>query len=579
MKSFRKLLNYIKPYMWIALLGPFFMFIEIAMDLIQPTIMQNIIDNGIAGNDQAYVVTMGIWMIVSAVIGLFGGIGSSIYSTRTAVNVAADLRNDVFRKIGYFSGPNTDQFGTGKLITIVTNDITTLQQAIMMTLRIFVRGPIMFVGSIIIVFFTARELFPILMIVVPILVALIVIFTMKAGSLFQKVQEAVDRVNTKLQENLAGMRVVKAFGRQTHEVNQFQKVNDDLTKVNIRADQVIMGLSPILLFIVNLGIVAAIWMGAIKVDNGTVNVGVIVAFINYLTIIMNSLMTSSHVLMQITRAFPSGDRIMQVLDTEEDIKQDINAQKPDEVRGDLKFKNVCYSYSKNGEYVLSNLNFHIKSGQTIGVIGSTGSGKSSLVQLLPRLYDVDEGEILLDGINVNKYELETLRQEIGFVPQKALLFSGSIKNNLQYGKKNATEEEMRQAIVSAQAAEFVRKLDGELDYSLTQGATNLSGGQKQRISIARAFIRKPAIIVLDDSTSAVDALSEAAIQKVLRNEFEGTTKIIVSSKISSIKNADQIIVLEDGKMAGIGTHEQLIADNALYQEIYATQIGKEVGAK
>lgn len=579
MKSFRKLLNYIKPYMWIALLGPFFMFIEIAMDLIQPTIMQNIIDNGIAENDQAYVVTMGIWMIVSAVIGLFGGIGSSIYSTRTAVNVAADLRNDVFRKIGYFSGPNTDQFGTGKLITIVTNDITTLQQAIMMTLRIFVRGPIMFVGSIIIVFFTARELFPILMIVVPILVALIVIFTMKAGSLFQKVQEAVDRVNTKLQENLAGMRVVKAFGRQTHEENQFQKVNDDLTKVNIRADQVIMGLSPILLFIVNLGIVAAIWMGAIKVDNGTVNVGVIVAFINYLTIIMNSLMTSSHVLMQITRAFPSGDRIMQVLNTEEDIKQDANAQKPDEVRGDLKFKNVCYSYSKNGEYVLSNLNFHIKSGQTIGVIGSTGSGKSSLVQLLPRLYDVDEGEILLDGINVNKYELETLRQEIGFVPQKALLFSGSIKNNLQYGKKNATEEEMQQAIVSAQAAEFVRKLDGELDYLLTQGASNLSGGQKQRVSIARAFIRKPAIIVLDDSTSAVDALSEAAIQKVLRNEFEGTTKIIVSSKISSVKNADQIIVLEDGKMAGFGTHEQLIADNALYQEIYATQVGKEVGAK
>ena len=579
MKSFRKLLKFLRPYMWIAFLGPLFMCIEVAMDLVQPTIMQNIIDNGIAENDKSYVVTMGIYMLVSAAIGLLGGIGSSVFSTRAAVNVAADLRKDVFCKIGYFSGPNTDKFGAGKLITIVTNDISTLQQAIMMTLRIFVRGPIMFFGSIIIVYFTARELFAILLVVVPILVVLIVLFTLKAGSLFQKVQEAIDRVNTKLQENLAGMRVVKAFGRQKYEVEQFHKVNNRLTAENIRADQVIMGLSPILMFIVNLGIIAAIWMGAIKVDNGTVNVGVIVAFINYLTIIMNSLMTSSHVLMQITRAFPSGGRIVQVLETEEDIKQAEYAQKRDMIHGDIQFKDVSYSYSKNGEYVLSNLNFHIKSGQTIGIVGSTGSGKSSLVHLLPRLYDVDEGEILLDGIDVKKYDIESLRQSIGFVPQKALLFSGSIKDNLKYGKPSATDEEMHEAISSAQAAEFVCKLEGELDYELMQGASNLSGGQKQRISIARAFIRKPAIIVLDDSTSAVDALSEAAIQKVLKNRFEGTTKIIISSKISSVKNADQIIVLEDGKMVGIGTHEQLMKTSALYQEIFATQAGKEVGAQ
>lgn len=579
MKSFRKLLKYIRPYMWIAFLGPFFMCIEVAMDLVQPTIMQNIIDSGIAKNNQAYVVTMGVMMLVSAVIGLLGGVGSTIFSTRASVNVAADLRKDVFQKIGYFSGPNTDQFGTGKLITIVTNDITTLQQAIMMTLRIFVRGPIMFLGSIIIVYFTARELFPILLVVVPILVALIVLFTIKAGSLFQKVQQAVDRVNTKLQENLAGMRVVKAFGRQKHEEEQFHKVNSRLTAINIKADQVIMGLTPILMFIVNLGIVAAIWMGAIKVDNGTVNVGVIVAFINYLTIIMNSLMTSSHVLMQITRAFPSGDRIMQVLDTEDDIKQIADAEKRDIIQGDIQFKNVSYSYSKNGEYVLSDLDFHIESGQTIGIIGSTGSGKSSLVQLLPRLYDVDKGEILLDGINIKKFDLESLRQAIGFVPQKALLFSGSIKENLRYGKQLATDEELESAIQSAQAGDFVSKLDGKLDYLLTQGASNLSGGQKQRLSIARAFVRNPAILVLDDSTSAVDALSEAAIQKVLINKFPKSTKLIISSKISSVKNADQIIVLEDGKMAGIGTHEQLIATSELYREINATQAGKEVGAR
>ncbi|QFK71172.1 ABC transporter ATP-binding protein [Pradoshia sp. D12] len=571
MNSFLALIKYLKSYKLIVLLGPLCMIVEVTMDLIQPTIMQNIIDKGIASSDSRYVVTMSIFMLFSAIIGLLGGMGSTIFSTRSAIHFSTDLRRDVFEKIDYFSGENTDKFGAGKLITIMTNDISAVQQAVMMTLRIFVRGPIMFIGSIIIVFFTARELFPILLAVVPVLTILIVLFTWKAGHLFQMVQKAIDRVNTKLQENLAGIRVIKAFGTQNHEMKQFQIVNKELTAVNIRADQVIMGLMPILLFIVNMGIVAAIWMGAIKVDNGSLNVGVIVAFINYLTIILNSLMTSSNVLMQITRAFPSAGRIVDVLNTEQDIKQSDQPLVPVPDKGTLEFKNVSFSYSKNGERVLSNVSFSVPSGQTLGIIGATGSGKTTLVKLLPRLYDVDEGQILLNGIDIKDMDIQELRKSVGFVPQKALLFSGTISQNLTQGNENATKDDMTEALQNAEALQFVEQLDPDYAYELTQGATNLSGGQRQRISIARAFIRKPSVIILDDSTSAVDAISESRIRKVLINKYPDSTKIIISSKLSSLKHADQILVLEDGKVTGIGSHSDLYQKNELYRELCSIQ--------
>ena len=552
------------------------MIIEVSMDLIQPTIMQHIIDNGIADHDSRYVVTMSVFMMVSAIIGLLGGLGSGVYSTRAAVHFSADLRRDVFNKINYFSGENTDKFGTGKLITIMTNDITSVQQAVMMTLRIFVRGPIMFIGSIIIVYFTARELFTILLTVVPVLTIFIILFTWKAGKLFQLVQRAIDTVNTKLQENLAGIRVIKAFGTQNYEMNQFQKVNNNLTKVNIRADQVIMSLMPILLFIVNMGIVMAIWLGAIKVDNGTLQVGVIVAFINYLTIIMNSLMTSSNVLMQITRAFPSAERIWSVLETDQDSKQPDQPITSEHNKGTIEYKNVSFSYSKNGERVLSNVSFSVESGQTLGIIGPTGSGKTTLVKLLPRLYEVDEGSILINGINLKSMDINGLRQSIGFVPQQALLFSGAIKDNLLQGNANATMSDITEALQDAEALQFVKELAPSYEYQLNQGAKNLSGGQKQRLSIARAFIRKPAILILDDSTSAVDAISESKIRKVLMNKYPDSTKIIISSKLSSIKHADQILVLEDGKVTGIGTHHELYHSNELYRELCAIQGEQEV---
>lgn len=562
--------------MLFAILAPMFMCIEVAMDLLSPTIMQHIIDNGIANDDTAYVIKLGVLMLVTAVVGLIGGVGCTIYSTRAAVNFAADIRKDVFKMTERFSSENMDNFGVGKLITIVTNDITAVQQALMMTLRVFVRGPLLFIGAVAIVWFTARELFPVLLVVIPILMILIYFFSYKTGKLFAKVQKAMDKVNTKLQETFAGIRVIKAFDRQNFEVKAFKHVNEELTKRNMSAEQLILTLMPVMLFIVNIGVVVGMWMGAIKVNEGTLQVGVILAFINYLTIIMNGLVSSSHVLMQITRSFTSARRIQQVLETQIDITDPVNPLSNNEFKGEVEFKSVYFSYSKNGEYVLKDISFHVNSGETIGIIGPTGSGKSTLIKLLPRLYDPDLGEVMINGINIKEYSIKNLRDLIGFVPQKATLFAGSIEENIRFGKEEATIEDMEKAANSAAASEFINKVDGRFGHELMQGATNLSGGQKQRLSMTRAFIRQPKILVLDDSTSAIDAISEVQVQQALTHDLADTTVFIVSSKVSSIINADRILVLEDGMIVASGTHDELIENSEVYRSIYATQSGKGV---
>jgi len=559
--------------MFFAIIGPLFMVLEVAMDLIQPTIMQHIIDVGIANRDLNYVIKMGLLMIGAAALGLVGGLGCMMYSTKAAVNFATDIRKDVFTKIETFSSKNRDTFGTGKLLTIVTNDITSIQSAMTMTLRVLVRGPLLFIGSIIIVFVTARELFPILLVVVPILLLAIILIASKASGTFKKVQEALDKVNTKLQENLSGVRVIKAYVRQKYEISQFGNVNTNLTKINIRAVQLISLMMPIIMLVVSGGIVATLWIGGEKVFNGTLQVGAILAFINYLNIILMALMSISMVFIQIARAFPSADRVQQVLNTEVDIMNEANAIEPEKIEGNIDFRDVSYSYTKNNEYVLKDISFSIRKGEKVGIIGSTGSGKSTLAKLLPRLYDIEQGEICIDGINVKRYDLQKLRASIGFVPQTALLFSGSIEENLRYGKEDATHDELETAASSACATEFINKLEESYHYNLTQGATNLSGGQKQRVSIARALVRKPSILILDDSTSAVDAKSEANIQSALRTEYKGTTTLLIASKISSIIDADKILVLDNGELVGDGTHEQLLEQCEVYQEIYLSQGG------
>ncbi|MEK3934972.1 ABC transporter ATP-binding protein [Sporosarcina sp. FSL W7-1349] len=574
MQAMKKLLKYMKPYQVFAVLGPLLMCIEVAMDLVQPTIMQKMIDVGIVNEDNGYVIKLGLFMLISAVIGLVGGAGSSVYAAKAAVNFASDIRGDVFQKTMRFSNQNTDSFGRGKLITIVSNDIATLQQAVIMTLRVFVRGPLLFIGSVVIVWMTARELFPVLLVSIPILIGCIYYFSSKSGKLFSHVQKAMDQVNTKLQEILAGIRVIKAFDRHGYEKDRFRDVNHSFMKWNMTAEQFVLTLMPIMMFVVNIGVIAGLWLGVIKVTEGTLQVGVILAFINYLNIMMNGLVSSSNVLMQIARSFPSAERIVQVLDTKIDIEEQEDLSGGRDITGEVEFQNVNFSYSKNGEYVLRNISFKAEAGQTIGIIGLTGSGKSTLVKLIPRLYDPDAGEILIDGVNVNDVPLEKLRTAIGFVPQKATLFSGSIGDNLRFGKEDASNDELEQATEAAAASEFIQRLENKFDHRLLQGATNLSGGQKQRLSMARAFLSNPKILILDDSTSAIDALSEMAVQQALKKHYSDKTVFIVSSKISSMIHADQILVMKDGMVEAVGTHEDLLTESALYHDIYMSQNGK-----
>lgn len=572
MKSIQKLFPFIKPYKLFMFLAPLLMALEVTMDLLQPYIMQLIIDYGIASNDMNYVVTMMIFSVICAIVGLIGGMGCTIYSTKAAVHFATVVRKAVFKKIANFSSNNRDQFGTGKLITILISDINIVQQALMMMLRVFVRGPLLFIGSVIIVFLQVRELFPILLVLIPILIFFIFVISNKSRALFQQVQTRLDRLNNRLQESIAGIRVIKSFVRSEYEMKEFQKVNQSLKETQIVAERFIMVLMPILLFFVNIGIVVALLLGVIPINETQIPVGKILAFINYLNIILMALTSSSHVLMQMMRAFPSASRIVEIINTDISINNRLESIKHPSIKGNVEFQNVLFTYPKSEKPSLQNISFSVFEGETLGIIGATGSGKTTLVKLLSRLYDPIEGNIFIDGINLKDFDVRQIRENIGFVTQKPFLFSGTIEQNIRYGKEEASKSEVEQATNQARADEFITKLKQNYQYELMQGATNLSGGQKQRLSIARAFIKKPAILILDDATSAVDANSEKMILHALKTDFQETTKIIISSKVSSIIHANKILVLNDGKLVCTGTHEQLLEKCDLYREIYETQV-------
>ena len=579
MKRYKK---YIMPYLSAFILGPLMMITEVVAEVLLPKLMSLIINNGVANHDVAYIVEMGLLMLAVVAMMMFGGIMGAYFGSKASISFAADLRTDVFAKIQRFSFENIDDFSTGSLVTRLTNDITQIQGVVMMFLRMALRSPGMFVGALIMAFSINSKLAMIILIVIPVLAISIGTIMRMAFPKFELMQKKLDALNSGIQEALTNVRVVKSFVREDHEIKKFSKVNTDLKETSLSAMKIVICTMPIMTLAMNVTTIAVVWYGGNLIIGGSMEMGDLTAFITYITQILSSLMMLSMIFLNASRAGVSLKRINEVLDTEIDLNDDHASQKEKIVEeGRVEFRDVSFAYkldSGKSETVLEHVSFTAEPGQTIGIIGSTGSGKTSLVQLIPRLYDVSEGEVLVDGVDVREYSLKNLRNGVGMVLQKNVLFSGSVEENLKWGDEDATMEEIRAAAESAQADGFVSAFNLGYSTMLDQGGTNVSGGQKQRLCIARALLKKPKILILDDSTSAVDTATEAKIRDCFANELKDTTKLIIAQRVSSIQDADLILVLDDGKVIGMGTHEELIKTCEAYDEIYTTQIGSQMGS-
>lgn len=563
---------------WIAvIMAPVLMILEVLCDLMQPDIMADIVDVGIKGGaGSGYILAEGFKMMGVALLGFVGGGGSLYFSTKASQHFGYTLRKDVFHKIQEYSFANIDRFSSASLVTRTTNDVVLLVMFVGMALRMFVRAPMTFAGGIVQAISINPTLALVLTVAIPLLIVAVVIIVRKTFPMFSQVQYKLDRVNAVIQENLTGIRVVKAFDRAQHENDRFGDANTEYVKLSIRANQIMSFMMPVITMIMNVTVVVVLWFGARLVGANEMKVGEVSAFINYITRILSSLMMMSMMFQSISRIQASGKRISEVLDEEIDIVSPENPKAETVKNGSIEFKNVSFRYrGAGGDPAVHNVSFKAEPGETIAILGSTGSGKSTLVNLIPRLYDATEGEVLVDGINVKDYDVEGLRRGIGMVLQNVILFTGSISDNLRWGKDDATEEEIREAAQMAQAEEFISKNPDGYNAILGQRGVNFSGGQKQRLSIARALIKKPKILILDDSTSAVDTATEAKIRSCFGNQLKGTTVIIIAQRISSARNADKILVMENGRITDEGTHESLLQSSAVYQEIYYSQLEKE----
>ena len=569
--------KYIKPYLPAFIIGPLMMIVEVIGEVVLPKLMANIINVGVSNGSAGYITGTGALMILVALLMMAGGVGGAYFGAKAAVSFAADLRKDAFDKVQTFSFANLDQFSTGSLITRLTNDITQVQNLINMALRMMLRAPGMLIGALIMAFVMNAELAVIVLIVIPILVGAIAVLIKIAFPKFKIMQKKLDALNSNIQEMLTNVRVIKSFVRGDYEEKKFAASNEDLKQTSLGAFKTIIIVMPLMMLMMNATTLAVVWFGGRQIIVGNMQVGDLTAFTTYIVQILMSLMMLAMVILQSSRALASLSRIREILDTEVDLN-DEHCKEPDKIvsSGRVEFRDVSFRYYKeNKEAVLSHISFAVKSGQTLGIIGSTGSGKTTLVQMIPRLYDVDEGEVLVDGVNVKDYTLENLREGVGMVLQKNVLFSGSILENLMWGDENASMEEVRKAAQAAQADGFVSSFTGGYEMDLGQGGVNVSGGQKQRLCIARALLKKPKILILDDSTSAVDTATEAKIRESFAGELKNTTKIIIAQRISSVQEADEIMVLDDGKIVGFGKHEDLLASCEAYQEIYYSQMDKE----
>ena len=576
LKRYKK---YITPYLSAFVIGPLMMLTEVAGEVMLPKFMSMIINNGVASRNVAYIGKMGTLMVLTVLFMAVGGILGAYFSAKASISFTSDMRNDLFRKVQQFSFENIDGYSTGSLVTRLTNDVQQVQNVLMMGLRMALRAPGMFLGALIMAFMMNRQLAVIILIVIPLLLAAIILILKTAFPRFGEMQRKLDRLNSGIQESLTNVRVVKSFVREDHEIEKFSRLNRDLKESSLRALRIVITTMPVMMFAMNVTTLAVVWYGGNIIIAGNMPVGDLTAFTTYIVQILMSLMMLSMVFLQSSRASASMKRINEIFDTEIGLNDD-NAENKDKkvTEGRVEFKNVSFGYSgENGrkDLVLEGISFTAEPGQTIGIIGSTGSGKTSLVQLIPRLYDVTGGEVLVDGVNVKEYSLKHLREGVGMVLQKNILFSGTIEENLRWGNEDAPMEDVIRFSESAQADPFVKTFKNGYDTEMGQGGVNVSGGQKQRLCIARALLKRPKILILDDSTSAVDTATEAKIRESLYHDLKDTTKIIIAQRISSVQEADQILVLEDGKIIGHGTHEELLKTCEAYSEIYTTQIGNQ----
>ncbi len=584
--------KYIKPYMYAFILGPLCMIVEVIGEVLMPKMLGAIIDYGVEGEpapafvqklyeifgtDNGFIVAAMAGMILTAVLMMIGGVGGAWFGAKAAVNFATDLRSDIYKKVQQFSFANIDRFQTGSLVTRLTNDVTQMQNFINMLLRMALRSPGMLIGALIMAIVLNPTLTLVLAVVLPIMLLGIFLVIRKSFPLFSSMQGKIDALNSTVQENITNVRVVKSFVRQDFEEKKFASANGNLRNAGYEAMNTMILLSPMVTLFMNLTTIAVYWFGGNMVINEAMTPGDLTAFITYITQILSSLMMVTMMFMSLSRAMASAKRISEVLDEKLDVT-DENAKRKDAKieEGRIEFKNVSFRYYKNSaEKVLDNINLTIEPRTTVGIIGSTGCGKTTLVSMLPRLYDVDEGDVLIDGISVKDYSLFSLRQGVSMVLQKNVLFSGTVEENLRWGNEGATDEEIRCAAEYAQADKFISTFPQGYQTNIEQGGANVSGGQKQRLCIARALLKKPKIIILDDSTSAVDTATEAQIRLAFKNELKDSTKIIIAQRISSVIDADTIVVMDNGRITGVGTHEFLIENNEEYREIYYSQMDKE----
>ena len=572
------MLNLIKKYLigparLFAVIAPLMMLVEVVMDLQQPALMANIIDIGVAQRDMDYILHTGLLMVIFALIGFVGGAACSIFASLAAVNMSGELRQRLFEKIQGLSFFEIDHFKTTSLITRLTNDVSQVQNMLLMMLRIMVRSPLLCLGGILMALLLSPSLSLLFVVILPLIVGAIILVLNGSVPLFTKVQQQLDRVNTVMRENLLGVRVVKSFVMEDNQFKRFNLVNDDLTDKSIRAQNVTFLLMPVVTLVMNFSVVFILWFGGRMVISQNFEIGKIMAFINYLIQITNSLVSIVGLVMNISRAQASAARINEVFAVEPAIHEPRQPQLPQGY--DIEFKDVSFRYGHSGDPVLKNISFKIREGQSVGIIGATGSGKSSLVNLIPRLYDVSAGQVLLGSVDVRQLNLGELRRRIGVVMQDSLLFGGSIGSNLRFGNESASELELGSASAAAQASGFISAMPQGYESPVEQRGRNFSGGQKQRISIARTLLKEPRILILDDSTSAVDLKTEAALRAALAERMRGRTLIMIAQRISAVMDADQILLLEHGQIAAAGTHRELLQSSEIYRGIVVSQLGEE----